>query len=109
RTELAIMERHAPAMAVRLGRRCLLVGPGGGSLVKVRLLLDHLDEPVAFVPVDVSGEHLRQAADELQRQYPDLAVLPVCADFTREFPLPRPSRRPARRAVYFPGSTLGNF
>jgi dimethylhistidine N-methyltransferase len=77
--------------------------------VKVRLLLDHLDRPAAFVPVDVSGDHLHRAAAELRRRYPGLEVLPVVADFTADFPLPRPARPPARRVVYFPGSTLGNF
>jgi L-histidine N-alpha-methyltransferase len=109
RTELGIMRRHAAEMAARLGRGCLLVELGGGSLVKVRLLLDHLADPAGFVPVDVSGDHLRTAAAELARAYPGLDVLPVEADFTGPFPLPAPPRPAARRAVYFPGSTIGNF
>jgi dimethylhistidine N-methyltransferase len=109
RTELAILRRHAAAMAARLGRGCLLVELGGGSLVKVRLLLDRLADPAGFVPVDVSGDHLRAAAAELARDYPALDVLPVEADFTAPFPLPEPARPAARRAVYFPGSTIGNF
>lgn len=109
RTELGIMRRHAAAMAARVGPRCLLIELGAGSLVKVRLLLDRLDRPAGYVPVDVSGDHLRRAAAELTRQHPGLDVLPVCADFTEEFPLPA-LRRPAdRRVVYFPGSTFGNF
>ena len=31
------------------------------------------------------------------------------ADFTAPLTLPTPPRRPARRVVYFPGSTIGNF
>src|SRR5688500_16211058 len=65
RTELGIMRRAAGEMAARCGPRCLLAELGAGSLVKVRLLLDRLDRPAAYVPVDVSGEHLRAAADEL--------------------------------------------
>lgn len=107
RTELAIMRRHAAAMAARCGPRCLLVELGAGSLVKVRLLLDELDRPAGYVPVDVSGEHLRGAANELAADYPALAVHPVVADFTRPFELPPVPA--ARRVVYFPGSTIGNF
>jgi dimethylhistidine N-methyltransferase len=107
RTELEIMRRHAAAMAERCGPRCLLIEPGAGSLVKVRLLLDQLDRPAGYVPVDVSGEHLRAAAAELAKHYPALLVAPVCADFTRDFPLPTIAAE--RRVVYFPGSTLGNF
>ena len=109
RTELEILRRHAGDMAARLGPGCLLVELGGGSLVKVPLLLDRLDRPAGFVPVDVSGEHLRAAAAELGRAYPGLEVLPVVADFTTDFPLSTPARKPARRAVFFPGSTIGNF
>lgn len=107
RTELAIMRRHAAAMAARCGPRCLLVELGAGSLVKVRLLLDELDRPAGYVPVDVSGEHLRGAANELAADYPTLAVHPVVADFTRPFELPPVPA--SRRVVYFPGSTIGNF
>jgi dimethylhistidine N-methyltransferase len=107
RTELGIVRRHAAAMAARCGRRCLLVELGAGSLVKVRLLLDRLDAPAGYVPVDVSGDHLRGAAAALADDYPALAVRPVVADFTRPFALPDVPA--ARRVVYFPGSTIGNF
>lgn len=107
RTELAIMRQSAREMAARCGPRCLLAELGAGSLVKVRLLLDQLDRPAAYVPVDVSGEHLRAAAKQLAAEYPTLDVRPVVADFTRSFALPPIPA--ARRVVYFPGSTLGNF
>lgn len=107
RTELAIMQQHAGAMAHRCGPRSLLVELGAGSLVKVRLLLDRLDHPAGYVPVDVSGEHLRAAAKDLGARYPDLGVYPVVADFTQSFEAPTVAA--ARRVVYFPGSTIGNF
>ena len=107
RTELGIMRKHAAAMAGCCGPRCLLIELGAGSLVKARLLLDELDRPAGFVPVDVSGEHLDAAARQLARDYPKLPIAPVTADFTGDFPLP--ALPAARRVVYFPGSTLGNF
>ncbi len=107
RTELAIMRTHAGAMAAGCGSRCLLIELGAGSLVKVRLLLDRLDRPAGYVPVDVSGEHLRAAAKDLGAEYPDLGVHPLVADFARPF---EPTQvASARRVVYFPGSTIGNF
>lgn len=109
RTELAIMETHAADMAAALGPRILLVEPGSGSSVKTRLLLDKLSEPRAYVPVDISREHLVHAADRLNRRYPALEVLPVCADFSQPFALPAPHRAAARTVIYFPGSTIGNF
>jgi L-histidine Nalpha-methyltransferase len=107
RTELSIMRTHAGAMAARCGPGCLLIELGAGSLVKARLLLDRLDRPAGFVPVDVSGEHLRAAAAELAGDYPGLEVRPVVADFMRPFEVP--ATRAERRVVYFPGSTIGNF
>ena len=107
RTELAIMHAHASAMTVRCGANCLLVELGAGSLVKVRLLLDELESPAGFVPVDVSGEHLRAATKELTADYPNVSVYPVVADFCRSFEIPPIDAD--RRVVYFPGSTIGNF
>ena len=109
RTELGILRAQVRAMAATLGPECLLIEYGSGSSVKTRLLLDHLDAPVAYVPVDISREHLLRAAGELSARHPDLPVLPVCADFTRPFALPPLPRPPRRRAAYFPGSTIGNF
>jgi dimethylhistidine N-methyltransferase len=109
RTELAIMERHAAEMAALLGERCLLVEYGSGSSTKTRLLLDQLCDPVAYVPVDLAAEQLGRSARALAADYPAVEVLPLLADFTCPLRLPVPRRRAARRVVYFPGSTIGNF
>lgn len=107
RTELAIVRRHAKTMAAQCGPRCLLIELGAGSLLKVRLLLDQLERPAGYVPVDVSGDHLRAAAKELAADYPGLNISPLVADFTK--PFDPPSSMGAKRVVYFPGSTIGNF
>lgn len=109
RTELAIMQASAADMANVLGPRALLVEPGSGSSAKTRLLLDKLHWPCAYVPVDISREHLVIAADRLNRQYPALEVLPVHADFSQRFALPVPRLPAACTVIYFPGSTIGNF
>lgn len=109
RTELAIMEQHAGEVAEQVGPGVALVEYGSGSSVKTRLLLDALQQPIAYVPVDISHKHLHAAADRIAGAYPDIDVLPVCADFTRPFALPAFPREPTHAAVYFPGSTIGNF
>lgn len=109
RTELGIMGQHAHEMAGLLGPCCLLIEYGSGSSVKTRLLLDHVRDPAGYVPIDVSGEHLRRTADAVSEEYPEIEVLPLCADFTRPLELPACRKRVARRVVFFPGSTLGNF
>lgn len=109
RTELAILEAHAGEMAERLGPRCLLVEYGSGSSRKTRLLLDCLVEPAGYVPIDISRAALAASAQALRQAYPSLEVLPVCADYAEPIELPRPRRPAERRAVFFPGSTIGNF
>ena len=109
RTELAIMRRSAREMAASLGPECLLVEYGSGSSIKTPWLLEQLFAPAAYVPIDISGPHLRRSAANLAARFPRLEVVPVCADFTQPIPLPRLAMRYRRRAVYFPGSTIGNF
>lgn len=109
RTELAIMERYGAEMAEQIGPGVMLVEYGSGSSVKTRLLLDRLPDPVAYVPVDISRDHLQLTADRLSASYPQIEVLPVCADFTQSFHLPSSNQKPTHSAVYFPGSTIGNF
>jgi dimethylhistidine N-methyltransferase len=108
RTEIALLRTHASEMAACIGPRAQLVEYGAGALRKVRSLLDHLDAPHAFVPVDISGEHLLAACADLQRDYPALAITPVVADFTQPHDLP-PTPSGVRRVGFFPGSSIGNF
>ncbi len=109
RTEQRIMERYAGEMGEQIGPGVMLVEYGSGSSQKTRILLDHLPDPVAYVPVDISARHLSKAASRIAADYAHVDVLPVCADFTKPFPLPKSNRAPTHVAVYFPGSTIGNL
>lgn len=109
RTELCILEQYADAMGSQIGPGAMLVEYGSGSSVKTRYLLDALPDVVAYAGVDVSEEHLHRAVRELARDYPLVEVLSAVADFTEEFALPVPRRRPTHTTIYFPGSTIGNF
>lgn len=109
RTELAIMRDNIAEMAALLGPNVCLVEYGSGSSLKTRLLLDAARDLAAYVPVDISREHLRRTADELARAYFPLEVRPVCADYTQAFSLPVGSRADLVPVAYFPGSTIGNF
>ncbi len=109
RSELDILQDFAPAITKAMGRQCYLVELGSGNCMKTRFLLDTLEDPVAYAPVDICASTLRNAAATLHREYPRLELLPVCADFTRPFPLPKPHVSPRRTVIYFGGSTVGNF
>jgi len=109
RTELAILEAHADEMGACLGSRCLLIEFGSGSSRKTHLLLDRLREPAGYVPIDISPAALAASVRTLHAAYPDLEVLPLCADYGDSLELPHSRIEPTRRAVFFPGSTIGNF
>ncbi len=108
RTEQAIMDASVGEMAELVGPRAILIEYGSGSSLKTRTLLDALSDLAAYVPIDISGDHLMSTAETLREAYPDLTVAPVAADYTGDFRLP--ALPPARKhVVYFPGSTIGNF
>ena len=109
RTEAGIMRDHVAEMAALFGPDCLLIEYGSGSSTKTRILLDHLPHLAGYVPMDISREHLHQTAADLADAYPHLDILPLCADYTTDFDLPTACRPVRSRAVYFPGSTIGNF
>ncbi len=109
RTEIAIMRRHAGAIADALGPNCLVVEYGSGSSVKTPILLEQMHGLAGYVPVDISREHLYSSANALLRRFPQLEITPVWADFTEPFELPHTNRTVQRKVVYFPGSTIGNF
>ena len=109
RAELALMRSSVAQMAQALGPELRLVEFGNGSGLKTRLLLGALERPVAYVPVEISASALAGSCAELQREYPDLQILPLQADFTAPLTLPRARRQPRRTVLYLAGSTLGNF
>ena len=109
RCEIALMTEHAGSIADRLGTGVRLVEYGSGSGVKTRMLLQHLDRPVCYVPVEISPEPLRESVQRLATEFPHVPVQPLCADFTKPLRLPIPPRAPRRTVLYFPGSTIGNF
>ncbi len=108
RTETAILRRDAGAMIGLLGDRLQLVEYGSGSSEKTRLLLDRLQPPSHYVPIDISCEYLRATAHRLGTQFRALRIVPLCADYTGAFELP-PLEAGLRRVIFFPGSTIGNF
>jgi L-histidine N-alpha-methyltransferase len=109
RTELSILRADGARMAAAIGEDCELIEFGSGSGLKTRLLLEQLRSPRAYLPVDIAREHLESSARELSGRFPGLRVLPVHADFTEPLLLPETGDPRARRVVYFPGSTIGNF
>ena len=109
RTEIGIMRGCMGDIAARIGGRARVIEYGIGSGLKTRILLENLQDPVAFIPIDISPEHLAESCLELSQYFPRIEMIPVAADFTRPVPIPATRKKPSRNLVYFPGSTIGNF
>ena len=107
RTEAALLKKCRPDIAARVRAGTAVIEFGAGSATKTPLLLEAV-APSAYVPIDISGDVVRDAAAVLQRQYPSLSVIPIEADFTEAMKLPA-AIDGMRRLGFFPGSTIGNF
>jgi len=60
------------------------------------------------VPIDISGDFLRDSAAALAADFPDLPIYPVEADFMRPITLPDEVQG-GTKLGFFPGSTIGNL
>jgi dimethylhistidine N-methyltransferase len=109
RTETELLRRYGGEMAESIGANAELIGFGTGAGIKTRMLLENLENPIAYVPVDISKQRLTDSAEELSHAMPGLEILPVCGDYLQDLQLPTPLRKPDHVAVVFPGSTIGNL
>jgi dimethylhistidine N-methyltransferase len=109
RTEIDILDRNRAEIASQLGPNIQLIGLGTGAGTKTRILIEALTNPAVYVPVDISEKQLRESTTLFQKIFPELEILPICADYLQPVVLPQARRKAARNIVYFPGSTIGNF
>ena len=109
RTELSILHSHAADMSECMGENADIIEFGAGSLQKIRYLLNVARNPARYVPMDISGPHLKAASAELQNEFVTLKILPVVADYTNPWHLPSALPGTGKRVAFFPGSTIGNF
>jgi dimethylhistidine N-methyltransferase len=108
RTEEKILRENISEISEMLGRNILLVEFGSGSSRKTRILLEGADI-TGYIPIDISHEHLMESVNELKDVFPDLKIYPMPADYSREIKLPETNHTFDSTAVFFPGSTIGNF
>jgi len=109
RAELQILDRHADDIATALGPKIELIGLGTGAGTKTRILLEKLEGPIAYIPVDISKKQLERSAASFRKIFPTVEILPVCGDYLEPIRLPSAACQAKRKIVYFPGSTIGNF
>lgn len=107
RSETDLLTRHTADIAAAVGPGRAVVELGSGSSTKTPLLLGAI-APAAYVPVDISGDFLRDSAAALAARFPGLPIYPVEADFTQRVAMPR-EICPLPKLGFFPGSTIGNM
>ena len=108
RSEIEILRQHARDIVQLIPTGAAMVEFGSGACIKMRILLDAADKLLAYVPVDISADFLKQEAAGLCKARPGLSVYPVAADFTKPFELPAAVKN-MPHVGFFPGSTIGNF
>jgi dimethylhistidine N-methyltransferase len=108
RTEESILEQNIEEIDAMIEQDDILIEFGSGSSTKIRIFLDQVKRLATYMPIDISSEFLKQSAEVLANDYPDLDIIAVCADYTKPFQLPE-LKIGGRRMVFFPGSTIGNF
>jgi L-histidine Nalpha-methyltransferase len=108
RTETQILARHAQDIARFCGERSIVLEYGAGAGIKTEILINALQAPRLYVPIDIAGDFLDQTVDRLRERFPSLRTQSIVADFTAAFDLPGwvPG---GRRIAFFPGSTIGNL
>lgn len=108
RCEMTLIPRVAHEIAARIGRGATIVEFGSGASRKIRMLLDTLPEPARYIAIDISGAYLEASLKQLAPDYPDIAMVPVCADYSRPVQLPIPATGGSVLG-FFPGTSIGNF
>lgn len=108
RTETGILQAHARDLNGIVPQGAALVEFGSGACIKVQILFDNVPAIASYLPVDISGDFLKDQAEKISASYPHLSVHPVAADFTKPFSLP-PEFAKMPKTGFFPGSTIGNF
>src|SRR5712671_329994 len=98
RTEIDILDRYRTEIASQLGPNIELIGLGTGAGTKTRILIEALEKPAVYMPVDISEKQLHESTALFRKVFPDLEILPVCADYLQPVALPS-SRHKATRNV----------
>lgn len=107
RTETALLERYCGEVAEHGGAGRAVVEFGSGSSVKTPHLLRAV-RGEHYVPIDISGDFLRDSAAALAADFPAVQVHPLEGDFMRPLQLPE-AVAGVPKLGFFPGSTIGNM
>lgn len=110
RAETEILKTYSSEISKLIGPEAIIIEPGSGAGDKIRYLLPYLIKPRVYLPIEISRDILLRMTEELSNEFPQLKVMPVCADFSEDIVLPSGLKSSQnKKVVFFPGSTIGNL
>ena len=109
KTEISILNDNIEKIAQYIDKNAIILELGSGSSRKIRIILDNLKNPIAYIPVDISKNFLIESAERLVEEFNNLKIIPVVADYTKPFSIPKINPSCNKIVCYYPGSTVGNF
>ena len=77
RTEIDILSRHHAEIASQIGPNVELIGLGTGAGTKTRILIEALEKPAAYIPVDISEKQLRKSTASFPKNFSQVGN-PAC-------------------------------
>ncbi|NNL88156.1 MAG: L-histidine N(alpha)-methyltransferase [Marinicaulis sp.] len=109
RTEKEVFLKNAEDITAAIGDGAAVFEYGSGASEKIEWLMNGLEEPAAYVAMDISKTYLLENASAISGEIaPPVAA--VCADFNTSIQLPDGFFPNAKRWLgFFPGSTIGNM
>lgn len=109
RTEVGILKDNQAEIVTLMGKDCLLIEYGSGSVEKVYTLLNTPASVLAYAPVDIARDHLTTYIEKTSLVYPNLKVAGIHADFTQNWEIPELLSTIDNKVVLFLGGTIGNL
>ncbi|RMD51103.1 MAG: L-histidine N(alpha)-methyltransferase, partial [Ignavibacteria bacterium] len=82
RTEMGILVDNIDEIVKYFPDDCVMIEFGSGSSLKTKVLLKNLMNLKAYVPVDISEEHLYSSVATLKKEFPQFNIKPLPADYT---------------------------
>ncbi len=107
--ECEILEKNKDSIKKTLPSKSVIVEFGSGSNQKIKKLLDAVDKPIEYIPIDISKEFLFKNAKDSAKDFPNLKIKAICADFDQIDVLQSIIGKKKSKIGFFPGSTVGNY
>ena len=107
--ECEILEKSKDHLKKTLPSNSVVIEFGSGSNYKIKKLMDAIDKPIEYIPIDISKEFLFKNAKDSAKDFPDLKIKAICADFNQIDVLQKIIGKKKSKIGFFPGSTVGNY